>query len=103
MATEPFDHYNALTSLLAMIDYAEAVEQRSNEELAQILIDQVWAELPLDSAASAFVGEVACRLAPSLFESADLEREWPQMPDLEGVDIFPHLPISGHTERRNDD
>lgn len=60
--------YNALTELLTMIEYGEAVEKRTNEELAQILIEQVWAELPIDSAASAFIDEIAHRLAPSLFE-----------------------------------
>ena len=58
--------YNALTELLTMIDYGEAVEKRTNEELATILIEQVWAELPIDSAASAFVAEIAHRLAPTL-------------------------------------
>jgi len=58
--------YNALTELLTMIDYGNAVEKLSNEELARILIVEVWAELRLDSAASALVNEIAHRLDPNV-------------------------------------
>lgn len=58
--------YNALTELLNMIDYSNAVEKLSNEELARILILEVWAELPIGSAASAFIDEIAHRLDPNV-------------------------------------
>ena len=58
--------YNALVELLTMIEYTDAAEELTNRELARILIEQVWAELPIDSAASAFVGEIAHRLAPEV-------------------------------------
>jgi hypothetical protein len=62
--------YNATAELLAMIEYGDAVEELTNEELARILIEQVWAELPIDSAAAALVSEIADRLA-SQWESVE--------------------------------
>lgn len=69
--------YNALTELLTMIEYSDAAKSRTNEELATILIEQVWAELPIDTAASAFIGEIAHRLAPSLFDDHQNEQVIP--------------------------
>jgi hypothetical protein len=54
--------HNALTTLLNLIDYGEAVKERTNQELHDILVEQIWAELDIDTAAAAFIGEIADRL-----------------------------------------
>ena len=54
--------YNAITELLTMLDLSDAAAKLTNGQLSAILIEHVWADLPIDSAASALISEVADRL-----------------------------------------
>jgi len=39
--------------------------------------------------------EIAAQFDAQLAAGGDLAADWPEMPDLQGVDMFPHLPVVG--------
>lgn len=48
--------------LMCMFDTMLELEQKSNQELADLLIEHVWAELPVTSPVSMLLSEITERL-----------------------------------------
>lgn len=63
----------AYTILEGMLQRSKEAAGLSDEELADALIVDVWAEFSLDSRSSALVDEAATRLAPGVFPDDGLE------------------------------
>lgn len=56
----------ACARLLDAVDTAEALKAKSNAEIGRLLLDHVWAEMDLNSAAELVMSEAISRLAPDL-------------------------------------
>ncbi len=64
-----------------------------------MMVDDIKAHYPSGSEAWARAVTIEAWLDNySGMGSAELEKQWPDMPDLQGVDVFSHLPISGKPE-----
>jgi hypothetical protein len=61
MNLTPEQLHNA-EKLLLMFDTMDALSGKTNAELADLLIEHVWAEIPITSPVSALLSEIADRL-----------------------------------------
>lgn len=61
MNMTPEQLHNA-EKILLMVDTMAELERKTNVELADLLIDYVWADIPVTSPVSALLSEIADRL-----------------------------------------